>query len=82
MAISNQKSFVIVEEYNLRLKNLRKRYHYSKTFIANYLKISRLTYSRYEDYINDVPVDIIVKLCKLYNVSVDYMLRLTNKITT
>ncbi|WP_448919064.1 helix-turn-helix domain-containing protein [Eubacterium sp.] len=36
-------------------------------------------YYRYENGLRDIPTDILIKLSKYYNVSVDYILGLTDK---
>ena len=46
--------------------------------IANTLKITQQQYSLYEKGIRDIPVDLLIKLSKFYNVSTDYILGLTN----
>ncbi len=37
-------------------------------------------YYRYESGIRDIPTDILIALSKLYNVSIDYMLELTDNL--
>ena len=46
----------------------------SQTVIANYLHISQKAYSQYELNQRNVPVEIIIKIAKFYNVTTDYIL--------
>lgn len=46
--------------------------------IADMLMCNRLVYSRYERGIREIPVSILIVLAKYYNVSVDYILGLTD----
>lgn len=57
-----------------RIKNLREDKDYTQEYVANYLKINRVVYNRYENGIRETPTDIIIKLSKLYNVATDYIL--------
>ena len=46
--------------------------------LAEYLNCSQQVYSNYELGQRDIPTDILIKLSKRYNVSVDYILGITN----
>ena len=46
--------------------------------VAEYLHCSQQVYSNYELGQRDIPTDVLVKLSRLYNVSTDYLLCLTN----
>lgn len=46
--------------------------------IADILKCNRQVYARYERGIREIPVSMLIVLAKYYNVSVDYMLGLTD----
>ncbi len=63
-----------------RLRNLREDNDYTQQQIADMLYINRRTYSAYETGVNNLPVEILVKLAKIYNTSTDYILGLTDKI--
>ena len=41
--------------------------------------MSQTGYSKYETGENDVPTKILIELAKYYNVSVDYILGITNE---
>ncbi len=63
-----------------RLRNLREDNDYTQQQIADMLYINRRTYSAYETGVNNLPVEILIKLAKIYNTSTDYILGLTDKI--
>ena len=65
--------------YFKRIKDLRNDNDFSQQYVADYLKINRVVYSRYETGIRDIPVDLLIKLSFLYNVSIDYILGLSDK---
>lgn len=46
--------------------------------IAEILNCSQRVYSNYERGDLDIPTEILIKLSKYYNVSVDYILEITN----
>ena len=46
--------------------------------LASLLNCSQQVYSNYELGQRDIPTDVLIKLSKLYNVSVDYILGITN----
>ena len=43
------------------------------------LHINRRTYSAYENSVNSVPLDILVKIAQIYHTSTDYLLGLTDE---
>ena len=67
-----------VDNYYRRLKDLREDHDLTQKEVADYLNMLQPQYSRYERGLRDVPTDILIKLAKLYNTSVDYLLGLTN----
>lgn len=56
------------------LKDLRKENGYSQKQIAEKLCISQQTYSDYENGKTEPTPDTLIKIGKIYNVSVDYLL--------
>ena len=46
--------------------------------MAEYLKIHQTTYSDYEIGNLNIPVEVLIKLAKFYNTSIDYLVGLTN----
>lgn len=61
-----------------RLKDLREDHDLKQRDVAKILNMSQTGYSKYECGTNDVPTNILIKLSDYYNVSVDYILGLTN----
>lgn len=61
-----------------RIRDLREDKDLKQRELAEYLNCSQRVYSNYELGQRDIPTDILVKLSAFYNVSVDYILGLTN----
>ena len=61
-----------------RLKELRKEKNLLQKDIATFLKMSQNGYSQYETEITDISTTILRHLSEFYNVSIDYILCLTN----
>lgn len=59
-----------------RIHDLRIDNDLSQQQVADYLMCNRQVYARYERGIREIPVSMLIKLAKLYNVSVDYILDL------
>lgn len=57
-----------------RIKDLREDADLNQTKIAQYLGMSQTGYSKYETGENDIPTQILIKLSDFYDVSIDYML--------
>lgn len=65
-----------------RIKEIREKRKLSQSRIAEVLEIPQQQYSRYENEKNEIPVRYVIKLCKFYKVSADWMLGLDqNEIT-
>lgn len=60
------------------IKNLRINADLSQGDIARILNCSQAAYSYYETGKRDIPTDILIKLAKYYNCSIDYLLGLTD----
>lgn len=58
------------------IKALRTQNNYSQQFVADYLKIDRSNYSKYELGKLELNISMLKNLCLLYNVSADYILGL------
>lgn len=65
-------------DYMIRMRGLREDNDYSQKFVADYLMVSQSVYSRYEIGDRKIPVESLMKLAKLYDVSMDYLCGLTN----
>ena len=61
-----------------RLKDLREDNDFTQISLAKQLNCSQRIYSNYERGEVGLPVDILIKLALLYNVSTDYILNLTD----
>lgn len=61
-----------------RIKELRIENGYTQQQVADYLKIDRSNYSKYERGFFEVSLDMLRGLSRLYNVTSDYLLGLTN----
>lgn len=62
-----------------RIRDLREDADMNQTAVAKYLGMSQTGYSKYETGENDIPTAVLIKLAKLYNVSVDYLLGLSDR---
>lgn len=62
-----------------RIRDLREDADMSQKKVAGYLGMSQTGYSKYETGENDIPTAVLIKLAKLYDVSVDYLLGLRDK---
>ena len=67
-----------VMHMNLRIRDLREDRDLKQKQLADYLNCSQQVYSNYELGQRDIPTDVLIKLALFYNVSVDYILGLTN----
>lgn len=62
-----------------RLEDLRVDHDKTQADVAAYLGCQREVYRRYEKGTRQIPVDLLIKLAKLYHVSLDYLTGLTNQ---
>lgn len=62
-----------------RIRDLREDSDKKQKELANYLGISQQYYSQYELGKFTMPVDLLIKVCDYYNVSLDYITERTNK---
>ena len=65
--------------YLKRLRDLREDNDYTQRYIAKILHMDQRQYSRYELGTYEIPLECLIKLAKLYNVSLDYIVGLTDK---
>lgn len=61
-----------------RIRNLREDHDFNQFEIADKLGVSQSQYQRYESGKRQIPIDILIQLAQIYNVSVDYLLGLSN----
>ena len=62
-----------------RIRDLREDMGLNQTQVAKMLGMSQTGYSKYETGENDVPTQVLIKLSRFYNTSVDYILGETDK---
>lgn len=70
--ISNQKN-------SNRLKEIREDRDLTQLDISKILNMSRSGYSQYETGVNDIPTKILKELAYFYDVSIDYLLYMTDE---
>lgn len=61
-----------------RIRDLREDHDYTQKKLADYLQIHQTTYSSYELGKLGIPCDVLIQLALFYDVSVDYLLGLTD----
>lgn len=61
-----------------RIRDLREDNDLTQKEMANKLNCSQQVYSNYELGQRDIPTDILIKLSRLYKVSVDYILGISD----
>ena len=62
-----------------RIRDLRDDKDLTQTQIAEYLNCSQRIYSNYERGDVDIPTHVLIKLAKLHDTSVDYLLGITDE---
>ncbi len=61
-----------------RIRDLREDKDLTQQEIADMLFINRRTYAAYENGVNSMTPETLIKIAKIHNVSVDYLLNLTD----
>ncbi len=61
-----------------RIRDLREDHDLTQSQLAKILGMSQTGYSKYETGENDIPTQILIKLARYYNTSIDYLLGETN----
>lgn len=64
-----------------RIRDIRNDRGLTQEQIAKVLHVSQNTYSQYEIGTTRFPLDVVVKLAEYYNVSMDYLVGLTDEPT-
>ncbi len=62
----------------LRIRDLREDNDLTQAEIANYLHCDQSVYSKYERGLRTIPLSYICRLAQFYNVSLDYLVGLTD----
>lgn len=65
-------------DYLTRIRNLREDNDYTQVYIASVLNVGQRTYADYELGNTRIPLDSMIKLAELYDVSMDYICCLSN----
>ena len=66
-------------KYNLRIKYLREYNGYSQREIAEAIGIKRSSYNQFEQQYDLIPLKRLNQIANFYNVSIDYLLNLSDK---
>ena len=61
-----------------RIKDIRLKYNLTQKEMADYLNINQSTYSKFELNKAAIPIELLNKLSNYYNVSLDYLLKITD----
>ena len=67
-----------MELFSNRLKELRVNANYTQQQIAEMLGMKQQSYTRYENNTGEPNLDTVVKLCKIFEVSSDYLLGISD----
>jgi len=65
-------------DYIRRIRDLREDSDFTQEYVARYLGTSQTMYARYERGANELPIRHLISLCRLYRVSSDYILGLSD----
>lgn len=65
-------------DYKLRIRDLREDHDKTQQNIADILGTSQTMYARYERGASELPVRHLIRLAKYYNVSMEYIVGLTD----
>lgn len=69
---------MLIMDYIRRIRDLREDNDYTQEYVAHYLNTSQTMYARYERGANEMPIRHLISLCRLYDVSADYLLGFTD----
>ncbi|MBR3681470.1 MAG: helix-turn-helix transcriptional regulator [Clostridia bacterium] len=67
-------------KYVKRIRDLREDNDMTQQEVANVLGTSQTMYARYERGANELPIHHLLTLCRLYGVSADYILGLSDEV--
>ena len=65
--------------YIERIKQFRQENHVTQAQVAETLGISQQQYFKYEKGINELPIRYLFVICKVYGISADWLLGLTDR---
>ena len=66
-------------DYRARLKNLREDNDYTQVYVGSLLQKSQQGYNHIETGRAELKIEDLATLCRLYNVSADYIIGLIDK---
>ena len=61
-----------------RLRDLREDHDMTQDQLVSLLGLNKTTYTNYEQGKREIPFSLVIRLAKLYNVSIDYIAELSN----
>ena len=62
----------------IRIKEFREHRNYTQIQVADFLGVTKNTYSNYENGKTKVPIRVLIQLSLYYNISVDYLVGFTD----
>lgn len=65
--------------YIRKIRDLREDHDMTQQQVADYLGTSQTMYARYERGANELPIRHLLSLCRLYHVSSDYILGISQE---
>lgn len=65
--------------YVKRIRDLREDHDYTQAYVAGILGTTQSMYTRYERAATELPIRHLLTLCRLYQVSADYILGLCDR---
>ena len=68
-----------MKTYLDRIRELREDNDLTQAAVSKILGTTQQVYSRYENGTNEIPVRHIITLCRLYDISADYILGLSDR---
>lgn len=67
-----------MKHYNDRIRDLREARKLTQRQVAEVLGICQQVYSKYELGVRSLPIEHLMKLCRFYHASADWILGLSN----
>lgn len=64
--------------YYRRLRDLREDHDYTQDELVRLLEMHKTTYTNYEQGKREIPFSLVIRLARLYNVSIDFIAELTD----
>lgn len=75
----NQKEEINIEKFKIRMKTIRKENGYTQEKLANKLNTTHSALSAYENGRQMIPLILLIQLSKMFNVSIDWMLGMSEQ---